>query len=83
MNQFDIIRARFNPKNTDDLKEDASFYIGMVGNWQVGWWIDHGPYEGQRAVNYRPLKEAACNSVRNAPFSRRSTGYGRRVDPRP
>lgn len=46
------MRARFQPKRTDNLKPEAVAVVGHILDWEYGWTIterDGGPYVGQTA----------------------------------
>jgi hypothetical protein len=51
MKQYDRVKARFTPVRTDDLKPEAARMIGMEGEFEAVWIVDHGcPYDGQWAM---------------------------------
>jgi hypothetical protein len=50
MDQFDVIRATFRPKRTDDLRLGVASSVGRTTEWQAMWLIGDGPYAGQWAM---------------------------------
>jgi hypothetical protein len=51
MKQHDRVKARFTPVRTDDLKPEAAKMIGVEGEFEAVWIVDHGcPYDGQWAM---------------------------------
>ena len=44
---FDVVRATFRPKRTDDLKPGVAEWIGWTGLWQANGLCPEGPYDGQ------------------------------------
>jgi hypothetical protein len=51
MKQFDRVKATFAPVRTDDLKPEAAKMIGVEGEFEAVWIVDHGcPYDGQWAM---------------------------------
>lgn len=49
--QYDKVRAIYDPKRTDDLVPGCEKWIGREGNyWLAGWIIEEGEYEGQWAM---------------------------------
>ena len=60
MKKFDIIKAKFSPKNIATLKKEAHSYIGITIKWEASWLItekDGGDYIGQYAMTPVNLKE--------------------------
>ena len=58
LNQFDVIKAAFNPKRTYDLKPGSEEFIGLLLEWECLWIIEEGEYKGQMALalNHLTLK---------------------------
>lgn len=58
--QFDVVRATFQPQDMDTLKEGAASWIGWRGEWSAGWVIDDGgPYAGTFAMGIRCSRPVA------------------------
>jgi hypothetical protein len=50
LQQYDLVRARFEPKRTDDLRPGVAEFIGQTTEWEAYWIIEDGPYAGQWAM---------------------------------
>jgi hypothetical protein len=59
MEQFDRFVAEYQPQRRDDLKPEASRWIGWSGFWEATWVIEEGPYVGQFACAVDPVQEGA------------------------
>lgn len=57
MEQWDRVKATFQPVRTDDLRDGIEKWIGVESQWVVGWIIDEGPYEGQQAMLPSPSED--------------------------
>ena len=53
---LDNYRARLEPARRDDLKPEVEKFIGRDLLWQACWVIEHGPYEGQWAMQLLTVK---------------------------
>lgn len=52
--QFQKVRAIFNPRDTNNLRDSTRSYIGRSGLWEAMWVIEHEcPYKGQWAFLLR------------------------------
>ena len=56
-----LLRARFQPLRTDDLKPEAAWWIGRESTWRAAWIIDRGyAYAGQWAFFPSPEDDLAA-----------------------
>lgn len=53
LQQFDIVRATFQPWTLETLKEEAVSWIGWRGEWEASWIIEEGSYKGMFAMSIR------------------------------
>jgi hypothetical protein len=57
MEQFQIVRAIFQPQDSDTLKETSRRWVGWEGDWEALWLIEEGRYCSQWAM--RPQHDAS------------------------
>ena len=51
LKKYDVVRAKFTPQKTDDLRNGAKELIGKTGEFMASWIIEDGyDYAGQWAM---------------------------------
>lgn len=70
MNQGDVIKGKFQPKRTDDLRPAAKEVIGVEFEWRAEWLMGaDDPFPGEWAMRALPTNGKPEPQMGWAPFS--------------